>query len=173
MLNKSAKQKIVDDLTSRFNTVPSLFVIEYKGLKVKEMDVLREKLRNTNTELKVVKNTLLRRASHGTEIEKMKDFFSGPTAIAICEGESSEAAKVFIDYGKNFPEVKIKGGMFEGEVVDVSKIERIAKLPSRQELISEFVGLLCAPLGNLAGVLEQLGSKIVYALEELKEKKSK
>ena len=172
MLSKAEKQKIIDDLSSRFHSVPSVFIVEYQGLKVKEMDVLRKKLRQTNTELKVVKNTLLEKASLGTDIEKMKELFSGPTAVAICDGESSAAAKVFIDYGKDFPEIRIKGGIFEGEVVDVSRIERIAKLPSRQELISEFLGLLSAPMGNLVGVLEQARSNIVNVLEGLKEKKT-
>jgi large subunit ribosomal protein L10 len=171
MLSKAAKQKIIDDLASRFHSMPSVFVIEYQGLKVNEMDVLRKKLRQTNTELRVVKNSLLEKASLGTDVERMKDLFSGPTAVAICDGESSAAAKVFIDYGKDFPEIKIKGGIFEGEVVDVSRIERIAKLPSRQELLSEFIGLLSAPMGNLVGVLEQACSNIVGVLEALKEKK--
>lgn len=172
MLSKIEKQKIIDDLASRFHSMPSVFVVEYQGLKVNEMDVLRKKLRQTNTELKIVKNTLLEKASLGTDVEKMKDLFSGPTAIAICDGESSAAAKVFIDYGKDFPEIKIKGGIFEGEVVDLSRIERIAKLPSRQELISEFIGLLGAPMGNLVGVLEQARSNIVGVLEGLKAKKT-
>ena len=171
MLSKAAKQKIIDDLASRFHSMPSVFVIEYQGLKVNEMDVLRKKLRQTNTELRVVKNSLLEKASLGTDVERMKDLFSGPTAVAICDRGSSAAAKVFIDYGEDFPEIKIKGGIFEGEVVDVSRIERIAKLPSRQELLSEFIGLLSAPMGNLVGVLEQTRSNIVGVLEALKEKK--
>lgn len=171
MLSKAEKQKVIDDLTARFHSVSSVFVVEYQGLKVKEMDVLRKKLRQTNTEFRVVKNTLLEKASLGTDIEKMKDLFSGPTAVALCEGESSAAAKVFIDYSEDFPEIRVKGGIFEGEVVDVSRIEQIAKLPSRQELISEFVGLLSAPMGNLVGVLEQARSNIVNVLEGLKEKK--
>lgn len=172
MLSKVEKQEIIDDLAARFHSVPSVFIVEYQGLKVKEMDVLRKKLRQTNTELRVVKNTLLEKASLGTDMEKMKDLFSGPTAVAICDGESSAAAKVFIDYGEDFPEIRIKGGIFEGEVVDVSGIERIAKLPSRQELVSEFVGLLSAPMSNLVGVLEQARSNIVNVLEDLKEKKT-
>jgi len=173
MLSKAEKQKVVDDLASRFQSVSSMFVVEYQGLKVNEMDVLRKKLKQTNTEFRVVKNTLLEKASLGTDIEKMKDLFSGPTAIAICDGESSAVAKVFVDYSEDFPEIRIKGGIFEGEVVDISRIEQIAKLPSRQELISEFVGLLSAPMGNLVGVLEQARSNIVNVLEGLKEKKTK
>ncbi len=172
MLSKAEKQKVIDDLSSRFHSVSSVFVVEYQGLKVKEMDVLRKKLKQTDTEFRVVKNTLLEKASLGTNIEKVKDLFSGPTAIAICEGESSAVAKVFVDYSKDFPEIRIKGGIFEGEVVDISRIEQIAKLPSKQELISEFVGLLSAPMGNLVGVLEQTRSNIVNVLEGLKEKKT-
>ena len=172
MLSKAEKQKVIDDLSTRFHSVSSVFVVEYQGLKVKEMNTLRRKLKQTDTELRVVKNTLLEKASLGTEMEKMKDLFSGPTAVAICDGETSAAAKVFIDYGKDFPEIKVKGGMFEGEVVDLSKIERIAKLPSRDELLSEFTGLLSAPMSNLVGTLEQMRSNILGVLESLKEKKN-
>lgn len=172
MLSKAQKQEIIDDLSSRFQSVPSVFVVEYQGLKVKEMEGLRKKLRENRAELKVVKNTLLEKASSGTEMEKMKDLFSGSTAIAICDGESSAMAKVFVDYSEDFPAVRIKGGIFEGEVVDASRIERIAKLPSRQQLVSELVGLLAAPMGNLVGVLKQAQSKVVFVLEGLKEKKS-
>ena len=172
MLNKAQKQKIIDDLASRFRSVPSVFVVEYQGLKVKEMEGLRKKLRETEAEFMVVKNTLLEKASAGTEMEKMKDLFSGSTAIAICDGESSGMAKVFVDYSRDFPPVGIKGGIFEGEVVDASKIERIASLPSRQQLISELAGLLAAPVSGLVGVVKQAQSKIVFVLEGLKEKKS-
>ena len=172
MLSKTQKQKIVDDLASRFHSVPSVFVVEYQVLKVKEMEGLRKKLRETEAELMVVKNTLLEKASEGTEMEKMKDLFSGSTAIAICDGESSGMAKVFVDYGRDFPAVSVKGGIFEGEVVDASKIERIAKLPSRRQLVSELAGILAAPMGNLVGVVKQAQSKIVLVLEGLKEKKS-
>ena len=171
MLSKAQKQEIIDDLSSRFHSVPSVFVVEYQGLKVKEMEGLRKKLRETRAELRVVKNTLLEKASSGTEMEKVKDLFSGSTAIAICDGESSAMAKVFVDYSEDFPSVRIKGGIFEGEVVDASRIERIAKLPSRQQLVSELVGLLAAPMGNLVGVLKQAQSKVVFVLEGLKEKK--
>ncbi len=172
MLSKTAKQQVVDDIASRFNSDISVFVVEYKGLKVSEMEELRRKLRQTNTQLRVVKNTLLERASEGTAVGKMKNLFSGPTAVGICDGESSAAAKVFVEYGKDHPEIfKIKGGLFEGELIDVGKIERISNLPAREYLISEFVGLLSASMSGLAGVLEHVRSQIVYVLEDVKNKK--
>ncbi len=172
MLSKTAKQQVIDDLASKFHSSISVFVVEYQGLKVSEMETLRKKLRQTDTQFRVVKNTLLEKASKGTAVEKMKDLFAGPTAIGICNGESSVAAKVFVDYGADYPEIfKIKGGLFEGEVVDIKKIERIAKLPSRKDLISELVSVLSAPMSNLVGILENTRSQVVYVLEDLKNKK--
>lgn len=171
MLNRNQKEEIVNYLNSRFKTNPSLFVVEYKGLTVKELEGIRTSLKKKDAEFQVVKNTLLIKASADTEVEKINDLFDGPTAIAICEQDSPEIAKVFVKSSEKLPNLKIKGGLIEGTVVNQSEIESISKLPSREELIAQFMGIVTTPLNNFATSLKQMQLKFVYALESLKNKK--
>ncbi|NIP31119.1 MAG: 50S ribosomal protein L10 [Candidatus Dadabacteria bacterium] len=172
MLSKAAKQEIINDLSKTFKSAPSMFVVEYKGLNVGEMEILRKQLKQADAELKVVKNTLLKRASLKTDIEQINDLFIGPTAVAICEKDSPKIAKIFIKSTGDFPSLKIKGGIIEGKVVNPSEIEEISKLPSREELIAKFIGLLSAPMSNVVGTLKQMQTKVVYALNAVKDKKT-
>lgn len=171
MLNRSQKEEIVNYLNSRFKDNPSLFVVEYKGLTVNEMESIRNSLKEKEAEFRVVKNTLLIKASENTEAEKITDLFDGPTAIAICEKDSPDVAKVFVKSSEKLPSLKIKGGIIEGNVVSQSEIDSISKLPSREELIAQFMGLITTPLSNFASSLQQMQLKFVYALENLKNKK--
>lgn len=171
MLTRKEKDEMINSLNTAFKANPSLFVVEYKGLNVKELEGLRKSLKGNNTELRIVKNTLLKKASLNTDAEKISDLFQGPTAIAICEKDSPVVAKVFVKSLKEIPNLKIKGGLVEGMVVDSSEIERISELPSREELIAQFMGLIVTPLNNFAGSLKQMQSKFLYALESLKNKK--
>ena len=171
MISKVEKQKIIDDLSDKFKKSPSIFVVEYKGLKVGETESIREQLKNVDAELKIVKNTLLKRASVETDIEEIKSLFLGPTAIAICEKDSPKVAKVFVDSIRKLPALKIKGGIVESKVVGVEEIEEISKLPSREELIARFSGLLNSPMSNFVRTLKQMQTKLVFVLNALKEKK--
>lgn len=172
MLSKSAKHEIIENLSNKFKNSPSMFVVEYQGLNVGEMEELRQKLKDVNAELRVVKNTLLRIASEKTDIEQIKDLFVGPTAVAICDQDSPKVAKIFVKSKDDLPALKIKGGIVEGKVVDIPEIEAISKLPSREELIAKFIGLLSAPMSNVAITLKQMQSKLVYALNAVKETKN-
>ncbi|MGH7884994.1 MAG: 50S ribosomal protein L10 [Thermodesulfobacteriota bacterium] len=172
MLSKASKQEIIDNLSQKFKLSPSIFVIEYKGLSVKEIESLRKSVKNADAELKVIKNTLLRKASQETDIEKINGLFQGPTAVAICKKDSPNVAKAFVNSLDNFPALKIKGGIVEGKVVNFEEIKQIAKLPSRKELIAIFATLLSAPMSNVASRLKQMQTKVVYALYAVKDKKS-
>ena len=172
MLSKAAKQEIIEDLSSRFQASPSMFVVEYKGLNVGQIESLRQQLKDANAELKVVKNTLLKRASEKTDIEQINDLFIGPTAVAICEQDSPKVAKIFVESKDDLPSLVIKGGIVEGKVVNVSEIEEISKLPSREELLAKLLGMLSAPMTNVVGTLKQMQTKVVYALNAVKETKT-
>ena len=170
MLTKAEKSEIVKEFNDKFISSPTVLVFEYKGLKVIEMQKLRRDLRKANAEIRVVKNSLLKLAAKETNIDQIGQLFEGPTAIAICD-EPTTAAKVFVDSKKNFPAIKIKGGFLEGKVVDQNEIIKISQLPTREELISQFAGLLIAPMSNFVGTLSQLQARVIYALNALKEKK--
>ena len=168
MLTRAAKDQQIKEFNKAFKMSSSVMVIEYKGLTVNEMEKLRKDVNDAQAELKVVKNTLLKIAAKDTDIEKIDELFEGPTAVAICESDASAVAKVFVDTIKDAPMLKVKGGIVDGSVMDANAISELSKLPSRPELIAQFMGLLKAPMSNVVGAISQMQTKLLYALEALK-----
>ncbi|HVY54940.1 MAG TPA: 50S ribosomal protein L10 [Thermodesulfobacteriota bacterium] len=173
MLSKAAKNELVREYNDVFKANPSVMVVEYKGLTVRDLELLRANLKKADTQLKIVKNTLLRKAAKDTQIERINELFDGPTAVAICRKDPTAAAKVFVDSVKKLPLLKIKGGIVEGSVIGENQISDLSRLPSRQELIAQFLGLLKSPVSNFLGTLTQLQSRVVYALSAVKDTKGK
>jgi large subunit ribosomal protein L10 len=171
MLNKAAKEQVVKEFNERFKGSPSLFVVEYKGLTVKEIEGLRRSLKKAKADLRVAKNTLLRLASEDTDIQRIKDMFEGTTAIAICKEDPVAVARVFAESLKALPPLKLKGGIVEGKVIGVQDVSKLSQLPSRQVLVAEFLGLLSSPLSNLMGTLMEMERRLLYALSALKDSK--
>jgi len=171
MLSKAAKSDIVKEFNEVFKANPSVVLVEYKGLSVKELEGLRTNLKGADTRLTVVKNTLLKIAAKDTKIEQLSDQLAGPTAIAVCQSDATAAAKVFVDSAKDLPSLVIKGGIIEGNVVSLDEITAISKLPSRQEMMAQLLGALTSPMSNLLGSLTQIQTKLLYALEAVKDAK--
>jgi len=171
MLSKAAKNDIVKQFSEVFKANPSVVLVEYKGLTVTELEGLRSNLKDADTQFKIVKNTLLKIAAKDTEIEQLSDLLSGPTAIAVCESDPTAAAKVFVKTSKDLPSLVIKGGVVEGNVVGVDEITALSKLPSRLEMIAQLLGALSSPMSNLLGSLTQMQTKLLYALEAVKDTK--
>ncbi len=171
MLTKAAKNEVVAHYSGVFKANPSVVLVEYKGLTVKELEGLRSNLKDADAELKIVKNTLLKIAAKDTEIEQIADLMSGPTAIAVCENDPSAAAKVFVKSVKDHPLLKIKGGVVEGNIVGADEITALSKLPSRPEMISQLLGILSSPVSNFLGTLTQMQTRLLYALEAVKDTK--
>lgn len=173
MLTKGAKQELVKEYSEKFQANPFLFVMEYKGLTVKQMEGLRRRLKKNNAELRVIKNTVLKIASNGTEIEKVKDLFQGPTAVAISRDDVVSVAKVFTESLREFPALKLKGGILEGRVIGADEVSKLSKLPPKEVLLSQFVGLIASPVSNFLGALAELERRFLYALSAVKEMKEK
>jgi large subunit ribosomal protein L10 len=173
MLNKALKQDLVKEINDRFKANPTVMVIEYKGLSVKEMQRLRRQLKRAKAEFRVVKNSLLRIASKETGIERINDLFEGPTAVAICDDDPASVAKVFVDSMKAYPAVRLKGGIVDGKVIGSEEVTRLSRLPSKEVLLSQFVGMLTNPIANFIGVLTELQRSLLYVLNSLKEVKER
>ena len=173
MLNKALKQDLVKEINDRFKANPTVMVIEYKGLSVKEMQRLRRQLKRAKAEFRVVKNSLLRIASKETGIERINDLFEGPTAVAICDDDPASVAKVFVDSMKAYPAVRLKGGVVDGKVIGSEEVTRLSRLPSKEVLLSQFVGMLTNPIANFIGVLTELQRSLLYVLNSLKEVKER
>lgn len=173
MLSKELKHELVKKINDRFKTGPTVMVIEYKGLTVKEMQALRRQLKGAKAELRVFKNSLLRIASRETAVEGINELFEGPTAVAISDNDPASVAKVFVDSAKAYPAVRFKGGIVDGKVIGSEEVTRLSRLPSKEVLLSQFVGMLSNPISNFLGVLTELQRNVLYALTALKQAKEK
>ncbi|MER3447027.1 MAG: 50S ribosomal protein L10 [Candidatus Dadabacteria bacterium] len=173
MLSKAQKQELVREFNERFRSNPSLFVVEYKGLSVKDMEKLRRHLKKAGADFRVTKNTLLKIASHETDVEKIKDLFDGPTAVAICREDPVSVARVFTESVKELPVLKLKGGIVEGRIIGIDEVSKLSQLPSREVLLAQLLGLLSSPISNFMGTLMELQRRLLYVLSAVKEMKEK
>ena len=137
----------------------SFIVVNYRGLNVAEATDLRKQLRDSDVEMHVVKNTIIRRAAEAAGVEGLEDVFVGPTAIAFSEEEVVAPAKIMVEFAEEAPALEVKGGYMEGEVVSIETIEAVAKLPSRDGLLSMLLSVLQAPIRNTALAFKAVAEK--------------
>ncbi len=171
MLSKDQKQWLAKEYNEKFKTNPSLFVVEYKGLAVKDIEKLRHRLKKAKADFRITKNTLLKIASRETNVEMIKDLFDGPTAIAICKEDSVSVAKVFTESVKELPILKIKGGIVESKIIGIDEVFKLSLLPSREVLLVQLLGLLSSPISNFMGTLMELKRRLLYVLSAVIEMK--
>ena len=151
-MNRTEKSSFVSKVRDEFSKSSTIIVTHYLGLKVKEIEELRNAMREHDVKFKITKNSLTKLALANTEIENIADLFDGPTAVAY-SSDPIAPAKVTVEYGKKFKNFKIIGGTFEGEKVGVEKINFLASLLSLDEIRSKLIGLLVAPAQKIASVL--------------------
>jgi large subunit ribosomal protein L10 len=163
-LKKENKKQIAKNLKERFSKSKVVIATDYKGLDVMAMNDLRRKLREADIEYQVVKNTLLIRASEDTDVALLKDYFVGPSAIAISYDDPVAPAKVLVDFAKENKKLEIKAGIMGNTMLDVAAITSLASLPSRDILLGQvlsamngvptaFVRVLNGVMGNFLNVL--------------------
>lgn len=165
------KIRTVEELNDKFKKVKSAVFSDFTGLNVTQITDLRRKLRAASIEFKVVKNTLALRASQETDFEKLSEYFSGPTSVAISYEDVVAPAKVIVEYSKRQPALKIKGGILDGEKVGAEKIRDLAKLPSREVLLSMLLSTFQSPISGFVGTLEGILRQFIYTLEGIKSQK--
>lgn len=153
------KQNIVQTIAEKMQNAASFVVVDYRGLTVAEVTELRKQLREAGVEMHVIKNTYARRAAEIAEIEGLEDAFVGPTAIAFSEEEVVAPAKILVEFTKDAAALEVKGGYLEGNVVSIETIESVAKLPSREGLLSMLLSVLQAPIRNTALVFKAVAEK--------------
>ena len=156
-MNKEQKNVAIEEITTDIQESEAIFVVDYRGMTVPQAAELRGKLREADTSLRVVKNTLTKRAAAAAGTEDLNEFLVGPTAIAFVRGDAAMAAKALAAAQKEYEILDFKGGTMSGRAVSVDEIKALSKLPSRQVLIGQLVGLTAAPLG---GVVRTLGGFI-------------
>jgi large subunit ribosomal protein L10 len=166
------KEAVVKELTDKFTSAKSLVITDYLGLNVAEMTELRSKLREAGVEFKVVKNTLATIAANDVEMEEMTEYFSGPTAIAFGEDDAVSPAKVLVEFAKDHEVLEIKAGLLNGEIISKEKVESLAEIPSREELLAKAFASMKAPLSGLVNVLQGNIRGLVQVLNQIKEEKA-
>jgi len=166
------KEAVVKELTDKFTSAKSLVITDYLGLNVAEITELRSKLREAGVEFKVVKNTLAAIAANDVEMEEMTDYFSGPTAIAFGEDDAVSPAKVLVEFAKDHEVLEIKAGLLNGEIISKEKVESLAEIPSREELLAKAFASMKAPLTGLVNVLQGNIRGLVQVLNQIKEEKA-
>ena len=148
----------------------SVVLVDFRGLTVQEATELRKKLREAGVELKVTKNTLTRLAAEKADLKDLHAYLEGPTALAFGYEDPVSPAKILSDFAKDHKKLELKGGVLEGRVIDQAMVTALAELPTREVLLGQLVGLMQAPIRNLAYVLSAPIRNTVYVLDAVRQK---
>ncbi len=171
MLNISQKKEVVERLSKQLSDAEITILIDYKGLDVLKMTELRAKLRDAGVQIEVVKNTLLSRASEGCDSALMKDLYKGPNAVVISAEDPVAPAKILVDFAKDNDKLEIKAGAFSGKLLSVEEITQLAKMPSKEELLTKLVCTLNAVPTSFVTVLSGVPRAFVNVLSAIKDQK--
>ena len=150
------KQAIIDEIKDKFERAESAVVIDYIGITVAQADEMRRKLRDADVDYTVYKNTLVKRAIAGTEYEALAEVLEGPSGIAFSYSDATAPARVLSESIKAYKKMSLKGGLVEGEFMDAANIQKVADIPSRDVLISKFMGSIQSPISSFARVVSQI-----------------
>ena len=159
MANQKAierKQSEVSALSEKIKESKLVLLTDYRGISVEDVTGLRANLRKVDAEYKVIKNNITRRALEEAKIEGLEDLLVGPTAVVLSNGDYLEPLKAVYEYAKNNETYKIKGGVIDGKVMTAEELITLAKLPSRETLISMLAGALLGNISKLAAALDQV-----------------
>jgi large subunit ribosomal protein L10 len=170
-LNLEQKKAVVAEVSQQLKGAQAALVAEYRGLTVAQMTDLRSKARKSEIYLRVVKNTLARRAVAGSEFECLKDQFTGPLAFAIAK-DPVAVAKVMSEFAKDNDKLLIRAGAMGGKLMSIQQVQALAKLPSREQLLATLAGTLQAPIVKFARTINEVPTKFVRALAAVRDAKA-
>ena len=154
--NINLKKEQVTKLANKMKESNLVLLVDYRGINVEEATSLRNDLRNAKAEYKVIKNNITRRALAECGLEGLEEQLEGPTAVIMTTEDYLEPTKAIYNFTKNHDFYKIKGGVIEGKVMSAEEIITLAKLPSREQLLSMLAGALLGNISKLAVALEQV-----------------
>ncbi|MDR2211277.1 MAG: 50S ribosomal protein L10 [Spirochaetaceae bacterium] len=165
-----AELKAAFDISPHGNPADFIFA-DYRGLTVEQITILRRQLRGKEAGFKVVKNNFARIAFQQLKAPDVSAYLTGPTAVAVAPRDSNEVAKILLDFSKEAPVLKIKGGVVGNTVYTGSQIEAFSKLPGKLELISMLMSVMNGPARNLAAALNDIPSRLVRTVKAIADKK--
>lgn len=159
MAKVELKQPVVEEISAHIKDAQSVVLVDYRGLTVEQDTQLRKQLREAGVTYKVYKNTMMNFAFKGTDFEALASYLEGPSAVAISTTDATAPARILCKFAKEAPKLEVKGGVVEGIAYDANGIAEIAKIPSREELLSKLLGSIQSPITNFARVMNQLAEK--------------
>lgn len=171
-MDRSQKEAVVQELREKFQGAQAAVLAEYRGLTVARSNKLRRALEKEGAAYRVVKNTLAQIAVEGTEFEVLKDEFRGPLSMVLAYKDAAATAKVLDAFAKENPLFVIRCGALGGKLFQAADVEALSKLPSREQLLGQFVGVLQGPMRNLVGVLSGVPRSFVQVLSAIEQKKA-
>jgi large subunit ribosomal protein L10 len=170
-LERAQKAQEVAHLNERLSKAQATFLVDFKGLNVEQVTNLRKTLRPKEAEMRVVRNTLARRAIE--DLPEVKDALSehlvGTNAFVFAFGEAPDAAKAIVDFGKAHEHLKVKCGVFDGSALDANRVQQLASLPSKDALRGMLLGVFAAPMTKFVRTLNEPASAFVRVLNAKKE----
>lgn len=170
-LNLEDKRAIVVSVNAAASEALSAVVADYRGLSVSDMTVLRQKARETGVYLKVVRNTLAKRAVEGTDYECLSDALVGPTILAFSQEDPGAAARLIKDFAKDHDALEVKALAVGGVAYGAKDIDVLAKLPTRDEALSQLMSVMQAPVAKFVRTLNEVPGKFVRTVAAVKDKK--
>lgn len=157
-LNLNDKKAVVAEVTEQVANAQTIAIAEYRGIEVGHLTVLRKKARESGVYLRVMKNTLVRRAVAGTPFASLADHMVGPLIYSV-SADPVAAAKVLNDFAKTNDKLVLKAGSFAGKVLDKAGVQALASIPSREELLAKLLGVMQAPVSGFAVCLTVLAQQ--------------
>jgi large subunit ribosomal protein L10 len=171
-MNREQKAEAIAEIATNIKESQAIFAVDYRGITVPQVAELRGKLREADASFRVVKNSLTERAADETGTPELKPFLKGPTALTFVRGDAALAAKAVADYARATQLLPFKGGLMDGSEVDAEQIRAISRLPSREVLYGQLVGMVASPISGLVRSLGGLLGGLAVALGQVQEKKA-
>jgi large subunit ribosomal protein L10 len=170
-LNRDQKAAVIDEIAAEIQEADAIYAVDYRGISVPAAAELRTKLRDADATFRIVKNTLTERAADKAEIAELKELLEGPTALTFVRGDAALAAKALRDHGRATETLAFKGGFMNGAALTADDINSIARLPARDVLYGQLVGVVASPITGLARGLGSLLGGLAVALGQVQAKK--
>jgi large subunit ribosomal protein L10 len=168
-MNREQKAAVIEEIRGQIEASEAVFAVDYRGITVAQVAALRDKLRDADTKLRVVKNSLTERAAGEAGAEALKPLLRGPTALALVQGDVAIAAKALSDAHRQLGGtiLEFKGGVLNGSALTAADVQSIARLPSRDVLTAQLVGTVAAPLTGLVRTLNALIQGVAIQLQAI------
>jgi large subunit ribosomal protein L10 len=170
-LKLEQKQTIVAEMNAAAGKALSAVLADYRGLTVTQMTELRTKARASGVYVKVIRNTLAKRAVEGTDFVCLKEALVGPTLVAFSQEDPGAAARLLKEYAKNFEKLEVKAVSIGGQLFGADQLERVATLPTRDEALALLMAVMQAPIVKLARTLNEIPGKLVRTLAAVRDQK--